>query len=382
MLVYANHMVMNGENAEYCVLKAIGGWIKEQLGFGLHPEQLISPGDFSGELKGVPTYLKIVAAASHSPKLFFWKLNVPDKEVKGRQWQTELGLKVSADRIEFSCVLKTDELSALVSTPVMPSKPRVITYIVKNIKDSKDAGFVRPLVGDVTKEIRGGTDSYRAFLYEIERSERDYPIVLISPDQNGEYLINCNHLQGLLVGLAQVVKIAPDYDRYEMSEKIGQQWSAWHGAVNVIHIPKQSGFVRGRYFVADEIKDWGDTQQARIANILAWVTNDTNISKLKNRIRLEGVIQAAFRSKVAHAQLSVNSMDSDELKIQLQDAYNRIEEQGIYFENLVSENNVLEVELASAKSELDELSDILRKRDYRIASLQDLVDDSGSNKTS
>ena len=67
MLVYANHMVMNGENAEYCVLKAIGGWIKEQLGFGLHPEQLISPGDFSGELKGVPTYLKIVAAASHSP---------------------------------------------------------------------------------------------------------------------------------------------------------------------------------------------------------------------------------------------------------------------------------------------------------------------------
>ena len=45
----------------------------------------------------------------------------------------------------------------------------------------------------------------------------------------------------------------------------------------------------------------------------------------------------------------------------------------------MSENNVLEVELASAKSELDELSDILRKRDYRIASLQDLVDDSGSN---
>jgi hypothetical protein len=41
MLVYANHLSFQGS-------KGIGGWLKEQFGFGLHPDQLRLYGEYSG----------------------------------------------------------------------------------------------------------------------------------------------------------------------------------------------------------------------------------------------------------------------------------------------------------------------------------------------
>ena len=48
MLVYANYLSLKGPNAEEAVFKGIGAWLKEQLGFGLHPDQLRKEGDFNG----------------------------------------------------------------------------------------------------------------------------------------------------------------------------------------------------------------------------------------------------------------------------------------------------------------------------------------------
>ncbi|RCK50821.1 hypothetical protein TH25_11140 [Thalassospira profundimaris] len=382
MLVYANHFIMSGQDTEYCVLKAIGGWIKEQLGYGLHPEQLVATGEFPGQKGSSSSYLKIISATDYSPKLFFWKLSVQDQYVKGRQWQTELGLKISSDRLEFSCVLKTDELSALIAKPVIASKPRVITYIFNNIKNANNASFLGSLVGDSIKELKGDLTSYRAFLYEIERSQRDYPIVLVSPTQDGEYLVNCDYLQNSLIGLAQVIKVSENYDRYEMCAELGQKWSAWHGAINVIHTPRNRGFIQGRYFLADEIRGWGEKRQDYVSRILAWVTNDTNAQKLKNRIRFEGVIQAAFRSRIKYAQLHVNSMDSEELKVELNEVYKQVERQEHYFNDIVEENKNLEILLAETQNQASDLSDQVRQKDFQISSLQGLLDNNGKNKTS
>ena len=48
MLVYANRLCVHGTDAEAAILKAIGGWLKEQLGFGLHPDRLKQDGEYSG----------------------------------------------------------------------------------------------------------------------------------------------------------------------------------------------------------------------------------------------------------------------------------------------------------------------------------------------
>jgi hypothetical protein len=40
VLVYANHLKFTGTDAEEAIFKGIGGWLKEQLGFGLHSRRI------------------------------------------------------------------------------------------------------------------------------------------------------------------------------------------------------------------------------------------------------------------------------------------------------------------------------------------------------
>ena len=54
MLVYANHLRVQGAEAEWAVSKAVGGWLKEQLGFGLRPDQLKQDGEYNGQRRGIP----------------------------------------------------------------------------------------------------------------------------------------------------------------------------------------------------------------------------------------------------------------------------------------------------------------------------------------
>ena len=159
--------------------------------------------------------------------------------------------------MEVSCVVKTEERSALVSSPVTASQPRVIRYIANNVLYAKDADFTDAEPGEILRTVGHDLDSYRAFLAEVERPDRDGAIVLVSATHEGEYLVNPPELQRILIGLAQVVQVLPESNSYEMREILGQLRSAWGGALNVLSIPSASGIVRPRYFLRDEIRGWG-----------------------------------------------------------------------------------------------------------------------------
>ena len=139
MLVYANHLNIHGQGAEEAVFKAIGGWLKKQLSFGLHPDQLRKDGEFNGTRGDVRSWLRVLATAEEDPKLYSWVLKFPDGTVRGRQWIVEVGVKTQVDRLDLSCVVKTDEYSTLVASPVVASQPRLIRYIANNIQ--KCSGF-------------------------------------------------------------------------------------------------------------------------------------------------------------------------------------------------------------------------------------------------
>ena len=240
MLVYANHLRVQGADAEGAVFKAVGGWLKEQLGFGLHPDQLKQDGEYNGYRGDRRSRLRIHGCYDGEPALCAWVLKHADEDVHGRQWIVEVGIKRLTGTLEVSCVVKTDERSTLVSSPVSASQPRVIQYVANNVLS-----------------IGQDRDSYRAFLAEIERRGRDGAIVLVSATREGEYLVNPTTLQRTLVGLAHVVQVLPGSNSYEMAEILGKPRSAWSGAVNVLAIPSPSG-VRSRYFLQDAIRAWGD----------------------------------------------------------------------------------------------------------------------------
>ena len=257
MLVYANRLRVQGSEAESAVFKAIGGWLKEQLGFGLRPDQLKQDGEYNGNRGELRSRLRIHGCFDGEPALCAWVLKHADDDVQGRQWIVEVGVKKSAGTLEVSCVVKSDERSTLVSSPVSASQPRVIQYIANNVLSAKDADFVDAVPGEILRTVGQDLDSYRAFLAEIEQRDRDGAIVLVSATREGEYLVNPTKLQRTLVGLAHVVQVLPGSNSYEMAEILGQPWSAWEGAVNVLSIPSSSGKVRSRYFLRDEILAWG-----------------------------------------------------------------------------------------------------------------------------
>lgn len=382
MLVYANHLSLRGADAEEAIFKAIGGWLKEQLGFGLHPDQLRVEGEFSGHRGDTRSWLRVHATDEDEPALYAWVLKNADEVVRGRQWITELGVKIYQGTLELSCVVKTEEHSTLVSTPVMASKPRVIGYVVHNVEEAENAEFLAPVSGVVVKHVGQDRNSYLGLLAEIEQRDRDYPIVVVSPTRDGEYLFDVTDLQKKLVGLGQVVQVSPDFNSYEMAEVIGQTRSAWAGAANIVYAPLQTGFVRNRLFLWDEILGWGESPHSRASQILAWVTNSTNILRMRKRISPEGVMQLALRRRFQSLRERGAQMDAAQLREEMDKASQLAEEQTKWISELEDENATLESELSDAKATLEEDRETLKKQNFYIQTLKNQLRNAGDRRTS
>ena len=380
MLVYANRLRVQGGDSEQAVFKAIGGWLKEQLGFGLHPDQLRRDGDYRGRRGEHPSRLRIHASNEGEPALCAWVLKHTDENIHGRQWTVEVGAKKSAGTLEVSCVVKTDERSTLVSSPVSASQPRVIRYIVRNVLSAADADFADAVPGELLKAVGQDRDSYRAFLAEIERRDRDAAIVLVSPTREGEYLIAPTALQSTLVGLANVVRVLPGSNSYEMAEVLGQSWSAWNGAVNVLSIPTTSDVVRVRRFRAEDIGTWGDEAQ-RISQVLAWVTANTNLPRLRAHVRPVGVMLLSMRRRMEKARATSAEMTVTELRQALNEASEQAAQQESFFKEIADETANAQEELSRYKDELNDTQDELRQKNAQLKSLKDALSTGGHSSS-
>ena len=360
------------------VFKAIGGWLKEQLGVGLHPDQLKQDGEYSGHRGERPSRLRIHGCYDGEPALCAWVLKHADEGVHGRQWIVEVGVKRFSGTLEVSCVVKTDERSTLVSSPVSASQPRVIQYIANNVLSVTDADFTDAVPGEFLRTIGQDRDSYEAFRAEIERHDRDGAIVLVSATREGEYLIDPTKLQRTLIGLAHVVRVLPGSNTYEMEEILSRPWSAWDGAVNVLAVPSPAG-VRSRYFLRDAIQVWGEERQ-RISQVLAWVTASTNIPRLRMHVRPEGVLQLAMRRRLERVRATSAKMNAAQLRQALDEGSKREAEQERYFNEIVGENAGLEAELSRYKNHLEDAQKDLGEKNHQLQSLKNqLSGASGGN---
>lgn len=387
MLVYVQNLAFKGDGAKEAVLKGVGAWLKEQMGFGLHPDQLKTEGEHTGSRENPKTgtqtrsSLHIYAATGNEPELYAWVLKNGDDNVYGRRWTTELGVKCSGGLCVFSCVLRTDEQSTLIDSPVSASIPRVIRYVVSNIREAGDATFDASVIGINPKTVGLERDSYRALLAEIEHASRKHPIVLVSPTRDGDYPVDVNRLQQSLFGLAQVVRVSEDFNRFEMEEVLGQRWSAWNGAINVLAAPSQTGRVWSRYFLTDEINGWGSNQHEKLTRLLAWVTNSTNIHRLSDSIRAEGVMQLALRRRLQSARTNSANMNAADLKKEIEEATKLVQKQAELIKTLEGDNAAMGTRASELQQNVDDLQQEAKRRKYEITSLKSSLASAGNGRT-
>lgn len=378
MIVYANHFLVNGQSAKEHILRAVGGWLKEQLGYGLHPDQVTAKGEYKGVKNNASSWLKILPANDGKQELLSWVLRNSDSSVKGRRWVTEIGLKVVDQSVQVSCVVSTEETSTLVLDPVQASRPRLIRYIASNIESSSDSSFCNTVPGLMIKRVGASQESFRGLAFDIEDPARDYPIVLVSPDRDGLYLIQPEHLQQDLIGLAQVVKADPDSNTYLMEEILGRRWSAWGGAINILHMPTTNGYIRSRVFLSETILEWGDKQYDRISQILAWVTHNTNIPRLRKRIRPEGVMSLAIRQSIEEAKRNQDVLNEVQVREELRRLTQDADEQSQWVALLEDTNANLDQDNHQLRLELDDMQHELSKERSAVRSLKDQLRDSGT----
>jgi seryl-tRNA synthetase len=140
--------------------------------------------------------------------------------------------------------------------------------------------------------------------------------------------------------------------------------------------------VRGRFFLSDVVAGWGDTQHERISQLLAWVTNNTNIPRLRKHVRPEGVRQLALRRRIQTARARSGQMDAAQMRLELEEASRQSAEQGKYFDELVEENSQLKDDVLELEAKLEDTKDELATKQFYVQSLKDQLVRAGAGRTS
>ena len=380
MLVYANFLSLEEVTSSNEVFRSIGGWLKEQLGFGLHPDTLKRRGQHKGQGEYAKSWLRIYATPDGTPEYYAWVLKIPDNSVRGRQWITELGLRISGDLLDLSCVVKTDEISTLVVQQPMASQPRVIRYILKNVSESNCGTFAPSVPGRKLKIVGHFEDSYRGLLAEIEHESRNCPLILVSPRSDGEYLVDPGELQERVFGLAQVVRVSEDFHSVEMENALGQRWSAWDGAINLIRPQNASGVISNSLFLSDAIESWGKSPHEQLSRLLAMVTANTNIPRLRKRISPEGVAQIAMRRYLQNLHHRAAETTASNYQAQLEELTEDVKDGEVFIADLDSYSDDLKEENENLESSLEEVHSALSQKEYEIQGLKAQLKDAGQQK--
>ena len=365
MLVYTNAFSVLGSESSQACLRAIHGWFCQQLGHSPSIAEIQKAGMIEGKRGGKKSYLRTYAFYEDDGYRLAWRLKHGDERTPGRQWVIEIGMVIQGDdRTDFSVTVQTEELSTLVDAAVRASRPRLIGFILDNVNDAGDAEIDPSTPGVGIKRAGRNTDEFRALARVIEDAGRRSPLVLVSPTREGEYLLNRRHLQEQLFGLAQVVEIHPDFNSYEMEQVLGRWWSAWDGAVNVIRTPLPSGKVVGNVIRSYELQDQGDTQDARIAHILRFVTHNTNIPRLRDHISPEEIARLATRARLDSRirELEASGADRSERDEEL---LNELIEANADIDRLRGEREQAQMTVMKKEDVIAELEDQIRRERYR-----------------
>lgn len=343
MIVYANNFLFEPENGPQQIIHLVARWVGLRA-HGFVDAERLSQGIRDLKLRDGSTLSSRATLSDERqityPYLFCAQLSHRDEKVSGRKWITEVGLRQesSSSPVECSLLLKTDEVSAKVTAPIQVTRPRLVEQLINTCIPSGQTP------GLYVKELN--EESAPAFLREIERDERDYPIVLISPTRDGEYTVAPERLRSILVGLADVVDVPSYANTFIIADIIGRRYVVFGGAVRII-FPARRGdrgwFCENVLLSPDTIADiigGGNTLESEVLSV---VTHRTNLPSSWRHISQEMVGQAILRAQLTRMIDRAKSGDLSE----------ELAEYIALFETADQELQAKDIELARMRSEYE-----------------------------
>lgn len=300
MLVYSSFFTFELESGPRTIIEATAAWMSKRVKARVDPERLaqgVGNLQFAG---GVQIRSRATLDAERKPAypyLFCAQLSHGQDGVPGRRWITEIGLSQEAPDAAVCCsfLLRTEEISARVTAPIQVTRPKLVEDLARRCNPSAATPGLR------VKRL--DQESALAFLVEVERDDRRHPIVLVSGD-GGDYPVQPERLCGQLVGIADVVAVAPEADTFRIEAVLGKRFNAWGGAINIIFPPRRSSsgnFCPTAFYRPADLDGLQEEGVRLEAEILAAVTHRTNLPYSWRHISLEKVGQAILRHRLAES---------------------------------------------------------------------------------
>lgn len=376
MLVYANSFDLNPELGPSAVVQQIATWVGRTRRTFVDPLRV---GQGINELKlGEGAVFKSVVtpaldAGIAYPYLFCATLMHGQEGVPGRRWVVEIGMRQqSAEHpIQCSVLMRTDEISARITTPVQVTRPGVVTNLVTNCSPVPSTPSMSVIY--LTEE------NAAAFEYEIERSNRRYPIVIVSCNRAGEYCVDPERLRSVLVGLAQVVVIDKSVDTFKLESILGRRYSTYGGAINVIFQYQNStmgGFCKTVLLRPDDLLELGEAGSSVETEVLSVITHRTNLPQSWRHTSPTDVSQAMLLQRLQTAARAATASAETALYEQLlQDAAEKIGELSSSLTSLRDDFEVAEGENDQLQAEIEGLKHALNGTQARSVVTSEAVTD-------
>jgi hypothetical protein len=323
MLVYANTFSLEPAGGRDQVIQCMAAWVGKRAKSYVDPEKL-SQGIRELKLpegKSLSSMNTNDDGVTQYPYLFSAILVHPDDRVSGRRWVTEVGVRQinQLAPVECSVILRTDEVSPKVNTPIQVTCPILVRQLLDTCKPIQSTPGLKIKTLD--------EESAPAFIHEIERLDRAHPIVLISPSKNGVYPIEPERLRSVLVGLADVVDVPLGVDTFAVEAIVGRRNIAFGGAINIV-FPARRGnsdiFNENLLFHPGQIADLREEQRNVDSEVLAAIVHRTNLPTSWRHISPEMVGQARLRvqltRKIEQSKASGNANELAEFTALLEEA--------------------------------------------------------------
>ena len=299
MLVYVNNFVFDPDQGSDQLVGLVAKWVGKRTNSYVDPTRLAN-GIRELIMKDGSTLTSRATRSNEKERTYpFWfcaQLGHRDSKISGRRWITEIGLHQEAEGrpIECSLLLRTDEVSARVTAPVQVTRPKLVAQIIQSCNPLGQTPGLK------VKHLM--LESAPAFLSEVERDERSYPVVILSTNRDKEYPVDPERLRSILVGLADIVCVPADEDTYAIEERVGRRFIAFGGALNIVFPGRQGD--RGRFYETvllrpDEIADLLDGGHSIESEVLSTITHRTNLPFSWRHISLEKVGQAVLRAQLS-----------------------------------------------------------------------------------
>lgn len=370
MLIYVNQFEILGRDSFTVALRTIAGWLKTVTKLHFTSDMLLSGEEFSIDKTKVRTF----SANELAPAIYSILLSHPDRTVKGRQWITEIGVKYEGDTTTVSVLLETSDISTLVKDIPSTTRPKLVSFLLKNANLNPTT-----TVGLRVQKIKNKFDDFKALSFEVERAERNYPLVFVSNcKKDDQPLVDPIRLQEQLVGLAQVVCSEEKIDSWELEGVLTRQYSAWDGAINIIYPSFGRDYCYSRLLRRDTLTDVIQSDENLIQHVLSYITHTTNGYNKKRHFSPTDV--RAKRQKDSRIQLKkrfVELGNDSEYQALAEEAFSQLEEQENVIEQLKEkydyELNEQMLATIEAQDKLDK-----SKSDYHVLKLRfdDLQDKS------